>query len=94
MSLNPFVSEISNKDDFFVYPIFCNDMRWPEADRHAQQVNKSLHSSNQLLHLEGRVGGSYSYISLSRPGIQVNSHPTSPWGNPSIIVSKGLKVSL
>ena len=93
MSLNPFVCEISNKDDFFVYPIFSNDMRWPDGDIHAQQINKSLHSTNQILYLEGRVGGSYSYLNLSRPGIQVNSNPTSPWGCPSIIVSKGLEVS-
>ena len=93
-TLNSAVAKIANSKDIFVYPVFCTDMRWPDGIHFANSINQSINGLKSLLYIQGRVGGSHSYIHLSRPGAQVNSSPTSPWGNPSIIVSKGLKVSL
>ena len=93
-TLNSSIAKIANSNDFFVYPVFCTDMRWPDGIHFATSINQSINGLKSLLHIQGRVGGSHSYIHLSRPGIQVNSSPPSPWGNPSIIVSKGLKISL
>jgi hypothetical protein len=94
ITLNPSIAKLANSNDIFAYPIFCTDMRWPDGIHFANSINKSINGLKSLLHIQGRVGGSHSYIHLSRPGVQVNSSATSPWGNPSIIVSKGLKVSL
>ena len=92
-TLNPSIAKIANSKDIFVYPIFCTDMRWPDGIHFANSINQSINGLKSLLHIQGRVGGSYSYIHLSRPGVQVNSSATSPWGNPSIIVTKGLETS-
>jgi len=91
-TLNPKVYEFCNDRDFFIYPIFCADMRWSEDDNFARKLNITLGSLLPIIQFNGHVGGSDNYLNLNRPGIQVNSSPPSPWGNPSIIVSRGIQV--
>jgi hypothetical protein len=89
-TINPQIYDFLNKGDFFIYPIFCADMRWPEDDNFATKLNDTLESVHPRVHFKGHIGGSSYYLNLSRPGIQINSKPPSPWGNPSIIISRGI----
>ena len=90
-TINPQIYDFLNEGDFFIYPIFCADMRWPENDIFAREINDTLASFNPVVFFKGHIGGSDNYLNLSRPGIQINSKPPSPWGNPSIIISRGVQ---
>lgn len=90
-TINPQIYDFVNEGDFLIYPIFCADMRWPENDIFAREINDTLARFNTVVFLKGHIGGSDNYLNLSRPGIQINSEPPSPWGNPSIIISRGVE---
>ena len=90
-TINPKIYNFLSEGDFFIYPIFCADMRWPENDIFAREINDTLASFNPVVFFKGHIGGSDNYLNLSRPGIQINSKPPSPWGNPSIIISRGVQ---
>lgn len=91
-SLNPQLHDLVNENDIFIYPEFCADLRWPKDDRYALKLNQSLNDINPLFFAAGNVGGSDGYMNLSRAGIQVKSNPPSPWGNPTIKLTRGLSI--